>query len=61
MTPVTITDIHYHYRSGEKIFDGLSHTFMPSAATGISGDSGRGKSTLLYLIGLMLTPSAGSI
>lgn len=53
-------DFAYHH-GGDLILDGLSHGFAPAAVTAVTGPSGRGKSTLLYLVGLMLTPSAGAV
>jgi len=43
------------------LFDGLTHGFAPGVVSVVTGRSGRGKSTLLYLLGLMLTPTAGQI
>ena len=55
-------DLSFAYqRGGEDLFMGLSHTFVPGAITALTGESGRGKSTLLYLLGLMLVPTAGSV
>ncbi|MDR3069983.1 MAG: ATP-binding cassette domain-containing protein [Propionibacteriaceae bacterium] len=48
-------------RSSGELFRGLSHVFTPGAVTAISGSSGRGKSTLLYILGLMLTPKKGVV
>lgn len=50
-----------YHRSAEELFEGLSHSFAPAAVTVVTGRSGRGKSTLLYLLGLMLTPSVGHV
>jgi lipoprotein-releasing system ATP-binding protein len=58
---VTVEALSFAYRRGEPIIDGLTHRFAPGAVTGVTGSSGRGKSTLLYLIGLLLTPSAGRV
>ena len=41
-------------RGGEELFGGLSWSFAGGALTAVTGPSGRGKSTLLYLLGLML-------
>nr|WP_306255185.1 ABC transporter ATP-binding protein [Ornithinimicrobium cryptoxanthini] len=48
-------------RGGEELFDGLTHEFTPGKVTAVTGPSGRGKSTLLYVLGLMLTPSRGEV
>lgn len=45
----------------EELFDGLSHAFHAGAITALTGKSGRGKSTLLYVLGLMLSPSSGQV
>ncbi len=38
-----------------------SAAFAPGRLTAVTGPSGRGKSTLLYLLGLMLKPDAGQV
>lgn len=43
------------------MLNGLHHEFTPGAMTALTGPSGRGKSTLLYILGLMLTPSSGQV
>lgn len=63
MAPVLAVDsLSFAYRrSRQDLFDGLGHEFTPGAVTGVTGPSGRGKSTLLYVLGLMLRPSAGQV
>ena len=62
MTSLRLQDLGFRYTpEGEELFDGLSHTFTPGKITALTGPSGRGKSTLLYVLGLMLTPSRGEI
>lgn len=57
-----MADLRFAYtRGAEELFDGLTHRFTPGAVTALTGPSGRGKSTLLYVLGLMLTPSAGVV
>ena len=46
---------------GEELFGELDARFPTGALTVVTGESGRGKSTLLYLLGLMLTPERGQI
>lgn len=48
-------------RGGEELFGGLSWSFAGGALTAVTGPSGRGKSTLLYLLGLMLRPTGGQV
>ncbi|MFL0426058.1 ATP-binding protein [Micrococcus luteus] len=55
---LSVADLRFAYtRGAEELFDGLTHRFTPGAVTALTGPSGRGKSTLLYVLGLMLTPS----
>jgi len=58
---VGLTGLSFGYRRGEPIIENLDHTFPPRLVAGVTGASGRGKSTLLYLIGLLLTPWRGRI
>lgn len=59
---LAVYDLRFSYRSGgEELFDGLSHEFRPGAITALTGASGRGKSTLLYTLGLLLRPHAGAV
>lgn len=58
---VSLDGLSFGYHRGEPIIDGLDHAFAPGLVSGVTGASGRGKSTLLYLIGLLLTPWSGRI
>jgi len=59
---LAVQDVRFAYRHGaEELFGGLSCTFTTGAVTAITGASGRGKSTLLYLLGLMLRPTSGAV
>lgn len=59
---IEIEALQFRYRKdGEEIFAGLGHKFAPGRVATITGASGRGKSTLLYLIGLLLTPDSGRV
>lgn len=52
----------FSYRAGgDELFGGLDHVFLPGRISVVTGASGRGKSTLLYLLGLLLSPTAGEI
>ena len=57
-----VRDLRFAYgRGAEELFDGLTHDFAPGEVTALTGPSGRGKSTLLYVLGLLLTPTAGEV
>ena len=59
---LAVTDLRFAYRrGGEELFGGLSHEFAGASVTAVTGPSGRGKSTLLYLLGLLLRPRAGQV
>ena len=59
---LAVTDLAFAYhRGGEELFGGLTHAFTPGRVTAVTGPSGRGKSTLLYVLGLMLTPTRGQV
>ena len=60
--PLAVRGLRFAYRrGGEELFDGLDHDFPAGAITALTGASGRGKSTLLYVLGLMLQPRAGQV
>lgn len=62
MADVELQSIAFAYRGGSgELFNGLDHRFPSGKVTSISGRSGRGKSTLLYLIGLLLRPTDGAV
>lgn len=58
---LAVADLRFRYRRGPELFDGLTHRFAPARITAVTGPSGRGKSTLLYVLGLLLTPSTGRV
>lgn len=59
---LAVDGLSFRYsRGAEELFGGLSHEFTPGKVTAVTGPSGRGKSTLLYVLGLMLTPSQGRV
>lgn len=51
----------FGYVAGAPILDQWSASFPAGSMTALTGPSGRGKSTLLYLLGLMLRPRGGDI
>lgn len=59
---LSVTGLSFRYdRAGVELFGGLDHAFAPGALTAVMGPSGRGKSTLLYVLGLLLRPTAGEV
>lgn len=57
-----VNDLTFRYRHDTpELFDHLTHAFAPGVVTALTGPSGRGKSTLLYVLGLMLTPRGGRV
>ncbi|MDR2896713.1 MAG: ATP-binding cassette domain-containing protein [Propionibacteriaceae bacterium] len=58
---LSIEDLRFGYRQGQPIIEELT-TFIPQACvTVVTGQSGRGKSTLLYLLGGLLSPWSGRV
>src|SRR5690606_37901459 len=53
--------ITFEYTPGTPVLDTWSAQFFAGTMTALTGRSGRGKSTLLYLLGLMLKPTSGDI
>lgn len=59
---LSVAGLSFRYgRSGAELFGGLDHQFEAGSITAVTGPSGRGKSTLLYVLGLLLTPTAGDV
>jgi ABC-type lipoprotein export system ATPase subunit len=54
-------DLSFGYTPAEPILEGWSAEFPAGSMTALTAPSGRGKSTLLYLLGLMLRPSRGEV
>jgi ABC-type lipoprotein export system ATPase subunit len=54
-------DLSYGYVRGRPLFSSLSVDLTPGRMTAITGPSGTGKSTLLYLLAGLLTPWSGSV
>lgn len=53
--------ITFEYTPGTRVLDTWSAQFFAGTMTALTGRSGRGKSTLLYLLGLMLNPTSGDV
>lgn len=58
---VEARDLGFGYVAGAPVLQEWSAGFPAGTVTAITGPSGRGKSTLLYLLGLMLLPRSGEI
>lgn len=54
-------DVRFEYAPGMPVVDEWSADFQAGEMVALTGPSGRGKSTLLYLLGLMLRPAVGEI
>lgn len=53
--------VTFGYEPGTPVLSDLDIAFAEGAVTAITGASGKGKSTLLYVLGLMLKPLAGEV
>ena len=58
---IQLENISFSYPDGEKLFEGFSAEIKANAITGIVGQSGRGKTTLIDLIAGLQKPGAGKI
>nr|WP_300338717.1 ATP-binding cassette domain-containing protein [Actinomyces sp.] len=59
---LAVRDLTFAYtRHSPELFESLSHSFAAGRCTALTGPSGRGKSTLLYVLGLILAPRTGQV
>lgn len=58
---IEVQDLTFAYPGAEPILTEWSASFPAGSTTAVVGRSGQGKSTLLYLLGLMLRPQSGRI
>ncbi|AEI13384.1 MULTISPECIES: ABC transporter ATP-binding protein [Cellulomonas] len=59
---LTVRELGFRYRRGAPlVISNLDLDFAQAAVTTITGASGRGKSTLLYLVAGLLRPAAGHV
>lgn len=53
--------LRFRYDPGTALLEDWSAEFHAGEVVAVTGESGRGKSTLLYLLGLMLKPGSGDV
>ena len=58
---IKLDGITFSYPDGEKLFNGFSAVIRARAITGVVGQSGRGKTTLIDLVAGLQRPAAGRI
>lgn len=58
---LAVRDLRFGYSTSVPVIEGVTHEFVPGSVTALTGPSGRGKSTLLYLLGLLLRPTGGGV
>ncbi|HEY5009761.1 MAG TPA: ABC transporter ATP-binding protein [Acidimicrobiales bacterium] len=58
---ITMNDVHYAYRPGVDVLNGLSLTIRPGERLAIVGPSGAGKSTIGRLLAGIDAPRSGSV
>lgn len=61
MIALSLRDMSFSYTSTTPILSNVDASFAAGEMVAITGPSGRGKSTMLYLLGLMLRPTGGGI
>src|SRR5690606_8993463 len=58
---ITIKNLVFAYSGGEKLFNHFNECIRANTITGIVGESGRGKTTLIDIIAGLQKPQDGSI
>ncbi len=61
MREIKLEEVTFAYPDGERLFDGFSAVINARSITGILGQSGRGKTTLIDLIAGLQRPSSGRV
>ena len=61
ISDIELRDIHYGYRDGHDVLDGLNLTLARGQTIAVTGPSGSGKSTLADLLLGLVKPRSGSI
>ncbi|WP_293696940.1 ABC transporter ATP-binding protein [uncultured Agrococcus sp.] len=60
-TLLEVEGIDFSYRRGNSILRDVRESFPAGEVVALTGPSGRGKSTLLYILGLLMVPNAGNV
>lgn len=58
---IDLVDVTHSYGGTRRVLDSVSLTIAAGTMTAITGPSGRGKSTLLLIAGLLLRPDSGRV
>jgi subfamily B ATP-binding cassette protein MsbA len=58
---IVFDDVHFSYRPGEPVLDGLNFVGEPNATTALVGPSGSGKSTIISMIQRFYRPESGVV
>ncbi len=58
---IELEDVHFHYKTGERVLDGLNLTIKAGQSVAIVGPTGGGKSTIVNLICRFYEPTSGRI
>lgn len=61
MSAIAASDLRFGYRRGVPVLEALTIACQAGELVAVTGVSGRGKSTLLYLLAGMLTPWQGAV
>ncbi|MFC3747482.1 ABC transporter ATP-binding protein [Paenibacillus sp. GCM10012306] len=59
--PITVEDLSFGYKNGEKVLSNVSFTMQPGQVTAIVGPSGGGKTTLFSMLERFYEPESGVI
>lgn len=58
---IRLDNLHFSWPDGEKLFSGMNGTITANTVTGIIGESGIGKTTLIDIIAGLQKPERGSV
>lgn len=59
--PLVADHLVFSYRRGVPVVRDVTHCFEAGSMTAITGPSGKGKSTLLYILSGLLRPNSGTV